>query len=264
MPAIVVLVKSVPDTWSTKSLEEDFTLDRVNVDSVIDEVNEFAVEQALRLRENNSDAGFRVIALSAARDGSDEALRKALAMGADEAVQLADESLAGSDVLGTTWALHNALNVIAAEDAISLIIAGAAASDGAMGALPGILAEYRQVPALTHLKEISLQGEKVQGVRETQRGDYEVSAALPAIASITDKADKPRFPNFKGIMAAKKAEIRKLDLAAVGVAPEQVGLAHSATAVTAANERSARAAGEIVHQDGAQAAATIVEFVKGA
>lgn len=264
MPAIVVLVKSVPDTWSTKSLEDDFTLDRVNVDSVLDEVNEFAVEQALRLRDDNPNAGYEVIALSVAPAGSDEGLRRAVAMGVNQAVQVADESLAGSDVLGTTWALHNALNVLAAEQEIHLILAGAASSDGAMGAIPGILAEYRQTPALTHLKQISLQGGNVVGVRETKRGDYHLSAALPAIASITDKADKPRFPNFKGIMAAKKAEIRQLDLAAIGVAAEQVGLGHAATAVTAANERSAREAGEVVRQDGAQAATTIVEFVKGA
>lgn len=98
MSTIVVLVKNVPDTWSKRTLEADFTLDREGVDRVLDEINEFALEQALRLRESNPDAGYRVVALSAGPAGGEEALRKALSMGADEAIQLSDDALAGSDL----------------------------------------------------------------------------------------------------------------------------------------------------------------------
>ena len=138
MPAIVVLVKHVPDTWSQKALEEDNTLDRVNVDSVIDEINEYAMEQALQLRDDNPDAAYRVIALTMGPAGADETLRKALAMGADDAVHVLDEAIAGSDLLGTAWVLTNAINTIAD---VALVVAGNASSDGAMGALPGVLAE---------------------------------------------------------------------------------------------------------------------------
>ena len=100
MPAIVVLVKHVPDTWSRKALEGDHTLDRVNVDSVIDEINEFAMEQALQLRDDNPDAGYRVIALTMGPAGADETLRKALAMGADDAVHVLDDALPAP----TCWA----------------------------------------------------------------------------------------------------------------------------------------------------------------
>ncbi|WP_460490841.1 electron transfer flavoprotein subunit beta/FixA family protein, partial [Corynebacterium nasicanis] len=231
MPAIVVLVKHVPDTWSRKALEADHTLDRVNVDSVIDEINEFAMEQALQLRDDHPEAGYRVIALTMGPDGADEALRKALAMGADDAIHLRDEALAGSDLLGTTWALSNAINTV--ED-VALIVAGNASSDGAMGALPGMLAEYRLLPALTGVRSVALDGQTITAVRESAAGRHELSAQLPAIISVTDKAPKPRFPNFKGLMAAKKHEITVLDIAAVGVDAAQVGLAHSATAVTAA------------------------------
>lgn len=259
MPAIVALVKNVPDSWSTRKLTPDFRLDRESVDSVIDEINEYSVEQALRLRDENPEADYRVVALGAGPAGAEEALRKALAMGADEAVLLADEAMAGSDVIGTAWALNNAINTI--EDVV-LVIAGAASSDAYMGALPGVLAEYRQVPALTSVSALKVDEGQLTATRETNKGTYELQAALPAVVSISDKAAKPRFPNFKGLMAAKKAEITTLDLAAIGVAPEQVGQAHAATSVTAAQERPARTAGEVFHaNDPAAAAAKIADFL---
>ncbi|RNE48380.1 electron transfer flavoprotein subunit beta/FixA family protein [Corynebacterium alimapuense] len=256
MPTIVALVKHVPDTWSAKTLEPDNTLDRVNVDSVIDEVNEYSMEQALQLRDSQPDAGWRVIALTVGAAGADATLRKALAMGADDAIHVLDDALAGSDVLGTSWTLTNALNQI--ED-VQIIITGGASSDGAMGAVPGILAEYRQIPALTNLTSVELSGTMLSAVRETTEGRHELSASLPAIVSVTDKAAKPRFPNFKGLMAAKKHQITVLDLAAIGVAPAQVGLAHSATAVTAAAPRPARVAGEVIR--GEDSAGRVAEYL---
>lgn len=256
MSTIVVLVKNVPDTWSKRTLEADFTLDRQGVDSVLDEINEFAVEQALRIREAHPDAGYRVVALSAGPAGGDEALRKALSMGVDEAVQLSDEALAGSDLLGTAWALNNAINTIGD---VVLVVAGSASSDGSMGALPGVLAEYRQVPALTNLSRVNVEGGQITAERHDNLGVHELVAPLPAIISVTDKADKPRFPNFKGIMAAKKAEIRGLSLAEIGVAAGQVGLAHAATAVTAAADRPERSQGDVIGASGA--AAKIADYL---
>lgn len=258
MPAIVALVKNVPDTWSTRTLNPDFTLNREGVDEIIDEVNEYSVEQALRLRDSDPDAGYTVVALSMGGPSSEEALRKALAMGADSAILVTDPALEGSDILGTAWALTNALATI---PDVALVVAGGASSDGSMGALPGILSEYRQQPALSSLKSVAIEGGVVKGVRETTKGDFEVEAPLPAIISVTDKADKPRFPNFKGILAAKKAEIAHLDLAAIGVAPEQVGLNHSATAVTSASPRPSRTAGEVIRGDAATAARKIADYL---
>ncbi|QMV85103.1 electron transfer flavoprotein subunit beta/FixA family protein [Corynebacterium hindlerae] len=256
MPAIVVLVKNVPDTWSTKTLNEDFTLHREGVDEVIDEINEYAVEQALRIREANP--GHEVIALSAGPFRAQEALRKALAMGADKAVLLSDAALAGSDVLGTAWALTSAINTLGD---VQLIVAGNASSDGAMGALPGILAEYRQIPSLTNLSSVAVADGVVSGVKEAPEGSYQLQASLPALISVTEKTDKPRFPNFKGIMAAKKADIAVLTLAEVGVDPSQVGLANAATAVTAAEPRPERDGGEMVYTDGAE---RIYQFIQEA
>ncbi|ALC05625.1 hypothetical protein CDES_05975 [Corynebacterium deserti GIMN1.010] len=256
MSTIVVLVKNVPDTWSKRTLEDDFTLDREGVDRVLDEINEFAMEQALLLKEANPDAGYRVVALSAGPASGEEALRKALSMGADEAIQLSDDALAGSDLLGTAWALNNAVNTI---PDVSLIVTGSASSDGSMGALPGVLAEYRQVPALTNLSSATISGDTITATRIDNHGTYELQASLPAVISVSDKAAKPRFPNFKGIMAAKKAEIKKITLAEIGVTPEQVGLAHAATAVTAAADRPERAQGDVIGASGA--AAKIADYL---
>ncbi|MDO5076607.1 electron transfer flavoprotein subunit beta/FixA family protein [Corynebacterium sp.] len=253
MSTIVVLVKNVPDTWSIKTLNPDFTLHREGVDEVIDEINEYAVEQALQLREANE--GFRVVALSMGPQRAETALRKALAMGADDAVLVTDPSLAGSDMLGTAWVLHNALNAL---DDVQLIVAGNASSDGGCGALPGMLAEYRQLPALTNLRSLTLADGQLAGVRESHDGEYHVTAPLPAIVSVTEQSAKPRFPNFKGLMAAKKAAIRTLTLAEIGVAPEQVGLAHAVTVVRSAETRPERTSGEIVRSNGA---AEIIEFL---
>ncbi|MDN6460686.1 MAG: electron transfer flavoprotein subunit beta/FixA family protein, partial [Corynebacterium flavescens] len=238
MPAIVALVKHVPDTWSTKSLEADYTLDRVSVDNVIDEINEYSVEQALRLRDDNPEAGFRVIALTMGPAAAADALRKALAMGADDAVHILDDSLAGSDALSTAWTLNAAINTI--ED-VAIITMGNAASDSYTGLLAGLLSEYRQIPAMTEMQSLTLEGQTLRGVRVDSRGRFELQANLPAIASVTDKADKPRFPNFKGLMAAKKAEITTVDLASLGISAVA-----PTTTVVEASRRPERTAGELI------------------
>ena len=257
MPTIVVLVKHVPDSWSEHSLNPDHTLNRDDVTEVIDEINEYAVEQALKIREAHE--GYRVVALSAGTERAEETLRKALAMGADDAVLLSDDALRGSDVLGTAWALSNAITSFAGDD-LALIVTGNASSDGSTGALPGILAEYRQIPALTNLTSCALEGGVLTAVRDAPEGTYTLSAPLPALISVTEKADKPRFANFKGIMAAKKATIARLDVAAIGVEPTQVGLAHAATTVTSAAARPERTQGQILVDNG-DAAARIVQFL---
>ncbi|WIM68648.1 electron transfer flavoprotein subunit beta/FixA family protein [Corynebacterium breve] len=248
MSTIVVLVKNVPDTWSTKTLEGDHTLDRTNVDSVIDEINEYAVETALRIKEAEPER-FNVVALSMGPAGSEEALRKALAMGIDDAVLLSDDALAGSDAVATAWALTNAINTI--ED-VALIVMGNESSDGSTGTLAGLLSEYRQIPALTQVGPVAVTGDVVNATRVDELGQWELEASLPAIVSVTEKAEKPRFPNFKGLQAAKKHEITVLDAATASVDPAHVGLGHSATVVQAAEEVPAREAGEIIDSGSAE------------
>lgn len=257
MAVIVVLVKHVPDTWSTKTLSPDHTLDRAGVDSVIDEVNEYAVEQALRLKE--ADDSLTVIAATMGPEAADEALRKALAMGADDAVRLTDEALAGSDAIATAWALNNLLGQI---DDVRFIVAGASSSDGETGLLAGLLAEYRQIPALTAVTDVTLAGTTLTATRHDARGTYTLEAQAPAILTVTDKADKPRYPNFKRMKAAKAHEITVYSLAQIGVEPTQVGLESSATRVLSSSSRPARTAGEIIQEsDPAAAARQIADYL---
>ncbi|GAB3939962.1 electron transfer flavoprotein subunit beta/FixA family protein [Corynebacterium tapiri] len=257
MSAIVVLVKHVPDTWSTKSLESDHTLDRDNTDSIIDEVNEYAVEQALRLKE--ADDSLTVIAATMGPGAADEALRKALAMGADDAVRLTDDALAGSDAIATAWALNALVNSIAD---VELIITGSASSDGETGVMAGLLSEYRQIPALTAVNELSKQGSTLTATRIDAHGTYTLEASTPAIVSVTDKADKPRYPNFKKMKAAKAHEITVHDAASLGLDTAHVGLAASATRVNSVAKKPARSAGEVINGTNPQEAAEkIADFL---
>ncbi|MDN5758656.1 MAG: electron transfer flavoprotein subunit beta/FixA family protein [Tomitella sp.] len=245
MPNIVVLIKQVPDTWSERKLTDgDYTLDREAADAVLDEINERAVEEALQVKESQ---GGEVTVLCAGPDRANEAIRKALSMGADKAVHLNDEAIHGSDGVQTSWALAAAIGQI---EGAELIIAGNEATDGRMGAVPAIIAEYLGIPQLTHMRSLTVEDGKVSGERETDEGTFELEAPTPAIISVTEKINEPRFPSFKGIMAAKKKEVQVLTLADVGVDADTVGVANAGTAVTAATPKPPRTAGEKTADEG--------------
>ena len=245
MTNIVVLIKQVPDTYSERKLSDgDFTLDREAADAVLDEINEKAVEQALQIKEAGEG---EVTVLCAGPDRATEAIRKALSMGADKAVHLNDESLHGSDIVQTSWALANVLNGMGD---IDLIICGNEATDGRMGAVPALLAEYLGKPQLTHMRTLEVADGVARGERETDEGVFEVEAALPAIISVGEKINEPRFPSFKGIMAAKKKPVEVLTLADTAVEEGQVGKDNAASAVTSSTPKPPRTAGEKVTDEG--------------
>jgi electron transfer flavoprotein beta subunit len=247
---IVVLIKQVPDTWSERKLTDgDFTLDREAADAVLDEINERAVEEALLIREKEAADGVEgsVTLLTAGPQRSSEAIRKALSMGADKAVHLLDEGMHGSDVVQTGWALARALGTI---EGTELVIAGNEATDGTGGAVPAIIAEYLGLPQLTHLRKLTLDGGKITGERETDDGTFTVEASLPAVVSVTEKINEPRFPSFKGIMAAKKKEVTTLTLAEIGVESDEVGLANAGSTVSASNPKPPKSGGEKVTDEG--------------
>lgn len=245
MTNIVVLIKQVPDYESEKKLNEaDYTLDREAADVVLDEINERAVELALQLKEAG---GGEVTVLCAGPDRATDAIRKALSMGADKAVHLNDPALHGSDVVQTSWALANVLGTI---EGTELVICGNEASDGRMGATPAIIAEYLGLPQLTHMTSLELADGQAKGVRETDEGVFDVEATLPCIVSVSEKINEPRFPSFKGIMAAKKKPVEVLSLADANVEASQVGVENAASQVTAATPKPPRAAGEKVTDEG--------------
>ncbi len=236
MTNIVVLIKQVPDTWSERKLSDgDWTLDRDAADAVLDEINERAVEEALLIKEREG-GDSTVTVLTAGPERATEAIRKALSMGADKGVHLLDEQLHGSDMVQTGWALARALGTIEGTD---LVIAGNEATDGTGGAVPAIIAEYLGLPQLTHMRKIVIEGGTISGERETDEGLFTVEATLPAVVSVNEKINEPRFPSFKGIMAAKKKEVTTLSLADIGVEADEVGLANAGSSVVCIDPEAA-------------------------
>lgn len=247
MTNIVVLIKQVPDTWSERKLSDgDFTLDRDAADAVLDEINERAVEEALLIREKEGAEGT-VTVLTAGPERATEAIRKALSMGADKAVHILDDGMKGSDVVQTAWALARALGAI---EGTELVIAGNESTDGVGGAVPAIIAEYLGLPQLTHLRKLTVEDGKVTGERETDDGVFTLEAPLPAVVSVNEKINEPRFPSFKGIMAAKKKEVTVLTLAEIGVEADEVGVANAGSKVTASTPKPPKTAGEKVTDEG--------------
>jgi electron transfer flavoprotein beta subunit len=251
MTNIVVLIKQVPD-YENRTLAADNTLDRAGSDPVLDEINEKAVEVALRLKEKDTEAGIEttVSVLTAGPAGAESAIRKALSMSADgvsKAYHLVDDSLHGSDLIQTAWALANSLGQI---EGVDLVIAGNESSDGVGGALPAILAQNLGLPQLTHMRTLEIADGKITGERETDDGVFTVEASLPAVISVTEKINEPRFPSFKGIMAAKKKEVTTLTLAEIGVDGDEVGLANAGTTVVASTPKPPKTAGEKITDEG--------------
>ncbi|MEV0106315.1 electron transfer flavoprotein subunit beta/FixA family protein [Nocardia sp. NPDC050799] len=245
MPNIVVLIKQVPDTWSERKLTDgDFTLDREAADAVLDEINERAVEEALLIKEAQ---GGEVTVLAAGPDRATEAIRKALSMGADKAIHINDPAIHGSDAVQTAWVLAGALGQV---EGVELVIAGNEATDGRAGAVPAIIAEYLGIPQLTHLRKLTVDGEKITGERETDDGVFKLEATLPAIVSVTEKINEPRFPSFKGIMAAKKKEVQTFTLEDLGIDPSTVGVENAGSKVTASTPKPPRTAGEKISDEG--------------
>jgi electron transfer flavoprotein beta subunit len=241
---IVVLVKQVPDTWSERTLRaEDNTLDRDAADAVINELDDYAIEEGLRLAEAH---GGEVTILSMGPEKAAEAIRKALSMGADKAVHLSDEALRGSDGLVTSAVLASVITRIG----FDLVVLGSESTDARMGTLAAMLAERLGVPQLSFASKVDTDGSAITIHRQADYGYDTVEASLPAVVSVVEKINEPRYPSFKGIMAAKKKPVETLTLADIGFDPGQAGLAASATEVVSFAKRPPRAAGTIVTDEG--------------
>jgi electron transfer flavoprotein beta subunit len=242
---IVVCVKQVPDTWAERKLKpSDSTLDRASVDGLINELDEYAIEEGLRIAENNP--GSEVTILSMGPDKAGESIRKALSMGADKAVHLQDEALAGTDGLGTSYALAQVLRKIG----FDLVICGSESTDARMGVVAAMLAERLGVPQVSLASKVDIDGSSIKVRRVSDDGYHEVESTLPAVISVVEKINEPRYPSFKGIMAAKKKPFVTMSLADADIDPAQVGLSGAATEVVDFAQRPPRAAGTIVKDEG--------------
>ncbi|MGX9883307.1 electron transfer flavoprotein subunit beta/FixA family protein [Streptomyces sp. NPDC002276] len=237
-------MKHVPDATADRTFTEDGTTDRASVDSLLSELDEYAVEQALRIAESGSDV--EVSYLTVGPDDAKDALRKALAMGGDSAVHVADEDIEGSDVFATSLVLARAIE----RHGFDLVLCGMASTDGGSAVVPALLAERLGVPAVTHIEELTVEDGTVTGRREGDSATEHVQGALPAVVSVTDRSGDARYPSFKGIMAAKKKPLETLGLADLGIDAGQVGRTGARSAVRTATRRPPRTKGELVSDDG--------------
>lgn len=253
---IVVCVKYVPDATGDRHFADDLTLDREDVDGLLSELDEYAVEQALQIADAAGDAEITVVTVGP--EDAKDALRKALSMGADKAVHVEDDDLHGTDVMGTSLVLAKAVE----KSGYDLVICGMASTDGVMGVLPALLAERLGVPQVTLLSEVAVNEGVVTGRRDGDTASERLEASLPAVVSVTDQSGEARYPSFKGIMAAKKKPVESLGLGDLDLDADEVGLAGAWTAVDSATERPARTAGTIVKDEG-EGGRQLAEFLAG-
>ncbi|WP_203756959.1 electron transfer flavoprotein subunit beta/FixA family protein [Cellulomonas chitinilytica] len=232
---IVVCVKHVPDIQSERALGPDRRVVRDGGDGTLNELDENALEAALSIAETAGDA--EVVVLTVGPQDAVDAVRKGLQMGADEAVHVVDDAIAGSDVIGTARVLAAAVTHLGSVD---LVVTGMAGLDGLTSLLPTALAQLLDVPALPLAAELTVEGTTVRVRRNLDHATEVLEATLPALVSVTDQANEPRYPNFKGIMAARKKQVTTLTLADLGVDASSVGAAGARTEVLEAAARPPR------------------------
>ncbi|WP_210603995.1 electron transfer flavoprotein subunit beta/FixA family protein [Brevibacterium oceani] len=240
---IAVLVKEVPDTYGDRKLNLETGLaDRGASEAVLDEIGERALEVALSSKDSDGDTEVTVVSM--APDTATATIRKGLAMGADNAVHVADEGLAGADLGLTAEVLAAAIR----RGEFDLVITGNVSTDGNGGMMPAMLAEHLDYPHVTGLTAVEISDGKVSGTRAIEGGQQQVSAELPAVISITEALPEARFPNFKGIMAAKKKPFEVIGLSDLEIDAEDQSTARSIMVTVA--EKPPREAGEKVADEG--------------
>lgn len=250
---IIVLVKEVPDTYGDRKLNLETGLaDRAAGEVVLDEIGERALEVALSHADGNADA--EVIVLSMAPASAAATVRKGLAMGATRVVHVADEALAGADLTLTADVLAAAVRHVG----FDLVVAGNLSTDGSAGVLAAMLSELLGVPHATALTSVQITADAVSGTRLADAGSMTVAAPLPAVISITEALPGARFPNFKGIIAAKKKPFETLTLADLGVVADDPSIARSI--MTEISEKPPRQAGVKMVDEG-DAADQLADFL---
>src|SRR5919198_2436084 len=246
---IAVCVKQIPDPNQPYALENG-RLKREGITPVLDPGDEFGVEAALQLVEKH---GGEVTVVSMGPAKAVEAVRRALSMGAHRAILVTDDRLAGADGLTTAKVLAAAIGRAQPD----LVIAGAESTDGSMGTVPGTVAALLGFPQCTVAKHVEVRDGTVVAHRQTERGHDVVEMALPALVTVTAAVAEPRYPSFKGIMAAKSRPLEQLTVADLGLPDEDVVPTQAVMGTSPAPERGA---GEVV-EDSGDGATRIVQLL---
>jgi len=253
---VLVTVKRVPDTAADKRLDpQDKTLDRESVETIVNPVDEYALEEALRLKEAH---GGEVVVLCMGPPSALPVIRKALAMGPDSAVHVHDDGLHGSCALNTARVLAAAIRQVAPD----VVLTGSESTDARTSLVPAALAEYLGWPALTGAKKVEVDGSTLRIHREIEGGYDVLEAQAPAVVSVVKGINEPRYPSFKGIMAAKSRPVTELTLSDLGIDPSEVGFAGATTEVVDFSPRPPKQAGIIVKDEGdGSAAVQLADFL---
>jgi electron transfer flavoprotein beta subunit len=251
---IVVCVKYVPDATGDRRFNADNTVDRVGVDGVLSELDEYAVEEALQLRDSS---GGEIVVLTLGPEVARAAVLKSLQMGADAGVHVLDGAVAGSDAVGTSLILARAIE----RQQPDLVLCGMASTDGGMSVVPAMLAERLGLPQVTFASEVTIDGNTVRIRRDGDAATEIIEASLPLVLSVTDQCNEPRYPSFKGIMAAKKKPVETLALSDLGIAAAEVGGSAAWTRVDSYSARPPRSSGTVVTDEGGSGAEQLVSFL---
>jgi electron transfer flavoprotein beta subunit len=256
---ICVLVKEVPDAAVEKRIDASTgRLDRGG-EKNLNPFDTHAIEAAMQLKEGGAMEVDEVVAVTMGPASSERALRKAVSLGADRAVQLTDDGLAGSDVNGTGYALARAL----AAEAPDLVLLGQQSDDGECYTIGAVVADHLQMPSLTQVIKVDVEDGKLRCERQAEYGYDTVLVELPAVISVGDAINEPRYPSLKAIMGAKKKPLAMLGIGDAGIEPDRVGFENARAHCTEFAAPPAKEAGRIIEdEDTAETVEQIVGWLE--
>ena len=258
---IAICVKQVPDSWAEKKMVNG-VLDRESVDAVLNDLDEYAIEEALRivepLNEGKETPEHTITLISMGPDRATEAIRKGLSMGADSGVLVTDPAFAGSDAIATSKVLSEVIRA----GGFDLVFCGTESTDARMSVIPAMLAERLGWAQLTFAGSVKVDASNsvVEIARMTESGVETMSAKFPCVVSVIEKINEPRYPSFKGIMAAKKKVIENKSLADFGISAAEVGATGAWSVVADAQARPPRDKGVKI-EDSGEAGAKLADYL---
>jgi len=253
---IISCVKYVPDSSDEVTFDPENRLDRTSASCRLSELDEYAVEQALQLRSQLAGSSVTVLTIGPA--DAEAAVRKALQMGADDAVVVSDDAIAGSDVFGTAVVLAAAIGRF---EEGGLVVCGMSSTDAGTGVLPALLADALAWPLLSQAATVTAEASCARIQRLDEFGARVVEAGLPAVVSVTDQSGEPRYPSFKDVLAAKKKQVVRLTLADIGVDPAAVGTGTARVRVVSIQRNPDRAAGRVIVDADGSSVDDIIDFL---
>ncbi len=243
---ICVLVKEVPDAAVQKKIDPSTgRMDRSG-EKNLNPYDTHAIEAAMQLKESGAMAVDEVVAVTMGPDSAERALHKAVSLGADRSIHLSDDSLAGSDVAATGYALSKVLE----KEAPDLVLLGQQSDDGECYTIGAVVADHLKFPSLTQVIKIDVDGgTKLRAERQAEYGYDTVEINLPAVISVGDAINEPRYPSLKAIMGAKKKPLEKVSVGDAGIDASKVGGDNSAAQWTGSIEPPKKEAGRIIEDE---------------